>query len=86
MMNTIEIATQSDHKLENSDHELEVPGEQNAKYLCPQCNAGINWHLDGKYWHGECSGCSLELSGKIHDATQATVLHEEHVCLNIRGC
>jgi ribosomal protein L37AE/L43A len=59
---------------------------QDSKHLCPQCNAVINWHLDGKYWHGECSGCALELSGKIHDSVQPAVLPEEHVCLSIRGC
>ncbi|MBC7883333.1 MAG: hypothetical protein H7Y37_18740 [Anaerolineae bacterium] len=55
-------------------------------YLCPQCHAEIHWHLDGKYWHGECSGCAMELSGKIHDAEKPTELPAEHVCLNIRGC
>jgi ribosomal protein L37AE/L43A len=55
---------------------------QVSKYACPQCHAEIYWHLDGKYWHGECSGCAMEMSGKINDA----VLHGEHTCLNIRGC
>jgi ribosomal protein L37AE/L43A len=63
-----------------------APKNQVSKYVCPQCDAEIHWHLDGKYWHGECSGCAMELSGKINDPVHPATLPEDHVCLNIRGC
>jgi ribosomal protein L37AE/L43A len=88
-MNTQASTTpmQSNHgtKME-STKEKAISENQASKHLCPQCSAMVNWHLDGQYWHGECSGCALELSGKIHDSDQSSVLPKEHVCLNIRGC
>jgi ribosomal protein L37AE/L43A len=79
-------AIQNNHTEMETAKESAAPENQVSKYVCPQCSAEIHWHLDGKYWHGECSGCSMELSGKIHDAVHPSVLPEDHVCLNIRGC
>lgn len=82
-----DMPTQQDHNIEAKTSEASaLLANHTPGNLCPQCHAEVYWHLDGQYWHGECSGCAMELSGKIHDAEKQTGLPTEHVCLNVRGC